>query len=85
MRFCFYSRGMTDLFRKSVYTIPAGVPFTSALADGIGKPPGSSETLARAMIMPPSRRAAQPLRAEFLDIQNGHATVLPLILLPGGC
>ena len=80
MRFCFYSGGMTDLFRKSVYTIPAGVPFASALADGIGKLAGDSESLARAMIMVPSRRAAQSLRAAFLEIQNGQASLLPRIV-----
>lgn len=80
MRFCFYSGGMTDLFRKSVYTIPAGVPFALALADGIGKLAGDSESLARAMIMVPSRRAAQSLRAAFLEIQNGQASLLPRIV-----
>ena len=71
---------MTDISRKSVYSIPAGLPFATALADGIGNLAGDAESLARAMIMVPSRRAAQSLRAAFLEIQNGEASLLPRIV-----
>ena len=71
---------MTDISRKSVYSIPAGLPFATALADGIGNLAGDAESLARAMIMVPSRRAAQSLRAAFLESQNGEASLLPRIV-----
>ena len=51
-----------------LYTIPAGVPFATSLAAGITSLAGSPEGLARATILVPSRRAAQALRAAFLEV-----------------
>ena len=70
---------MSTASSKSVYNIPAGVPFATTLASGIRGLAGDSETLARATIMVPSRRAAQALRAAFLEIHKGEAALLPRI------
>ena len=70
---------MTSPPRNAVYNIPAGIPFATTLAGGICQLAGDEETLARATIMVPSRRAAQALRAAFLEIQKGKATLLPRI------
>ena len=70
---------MTSPSRQAVYNIAAGMPFATTLAGGICQLAGDAETLARATIMVPSRRAAQALRAAFLEIQKGKATLLPRI------
>ena len=62
-----------------LYTIPAGVPFATSLAAGITTLAGSPEALARATILVPSRRAAQALRAAFLEVRGDQAALLPRI------
>ena len=62
-----------------LYTIPAGVPFATSLAAGIAGLAGSPEALARATILVPSRRAAQALRAAFLEVRGNEAALLPRI------
>ena len=64
---------------SQIYTIPAGVPFATTLAAGIIERAVSPEALARATILVPSRRAAQALRAAFLEICGDTATLLPRI------
>ena len=56
-----------------------GVPFATTLAAGILERAASPEALARATILVPSRRAAQALRAAFLEIRGDVATLLPRI------
>ena len=62
-----------------IYTIPAGVPFANALAAGIRSLADGPEALARATILVPSRRAAQSLRAAFLQTLGDGAALLPRI------
>ena len=62
-----------------LYTIPAGVPFANSLAAGIVDLAGSPEALAKATILVPSRRAAQALRAAFLEVRGDVAALLPRI------
>ena len=64
---------------SQIYSIPAGVPFATTLATGIMERVTSPEALARAIILVPSRRAAQALRAAFLEIRGDAATLLPRI------
>ncbi len=72
---------MTSPTRRDqrLYTIPAGVPFAVSLATGIRHMAGSPEALARATVLVPSRRAAQALRAAFLEVGGDHAALLPRI------
>ena len=62
-----------------IYTIPAGVPFANSLAAGIRNLADGPEALARATILVPSRRAAQSLRAAFLQTLGDGAALLPRI------
>ena len=62
-----------------LYTIPAGVPFAPSLAAGISQLADGPEALARATILVPSRRAAQSLRAAFLQCLGDGAALLPRI------
>ena len=79
MRRCFYTDGMTPLPSRHdcLYTIPAGVPFAMSLAAGIKRLADGPEALARATILVPSRRAAQSLRAAFLQVLGDGAALLP--------
>ena len=72
---------MTSPTRRDqrLYTIPAGVPFAVSLATGIRNMAGSPEALARATVLVPSRRAAQALRAAFLEAGGDNAALLPRI------
>ena len=72
---------MTSPTRRDqrLYTIPAGVPFAVSLATGIRHMAGSPEALARATVLVPSRRAAQALRAAFLEAGGDNAALLPRI------
>lgn len=62
-----------------LYTIPAGVPFAISLAAGIQRLADGPDGLARATILVPSRRAAQSLRAAFLEVLGDGAALLPRI------
>ena len=64
---------------QRLYTIPAGVPFAVSLATGIIHMAGSPKALARATVLVPSRRAAQALRAAFLEAGGDNAALLPRI------
>ena len=64
---------------QNLHSIPAGVPFATTLASGIVDLAGTADTLARATILVPSRRAALSLRAAFLEIRGEDATLLPRI------
>ena len=81
MRRFFYSDGMMPLPSRHdcLYTIPAGVPFAMSLAAGIKRLADGPEALARATILVPSRRAAQSLRAAFLQVLGDGAALLPQI------
>ncbi len=70
---------MIETLSPSVFSIPAGVPFATSLAKGIGKFALTPEALARATILVPSRRAALSLRAAFLEVRPNEATLLPRI------
>ncbi len=71
---------MTDPSRaRTLHTIPAGVPFATTLAAGIVDLADTTEDLARATVLVPSRRAALSLRSAFLEIRGDDATLLPRI------
>ncbi len=63
--------------RKSVYTIPTGVPFADALAAGlIARAHGDPLTLSKMTVLLPNRRAARALAEAFLR-QAGGAGAIP--------
>ncbi|MGC6452292.1 MAG: double-strand break repair helicase AddA [Candidatus Puniceispirillaceae bacterium] len=62
-----------------LYTIPAGVAFATSLAAGIIRLADGPQLLARATVLVPSRRAAQSLRAAFLEVLGEDAALLPRI------
>lgn len=65
---------------KTVYTIPAGVPFAKALAaELLRRADGKPEELCRMRILLPTRRACQILREAFLEISGGKPLLLPVI------
>jgi ATP-dependent helicase/nuclease subunit B len=65
----------------AVYSIPAGVPFVDALADGIladiGEDPAA---LAAVTVLLPTRRACRGLRDAFLRRSGGRALLLPRLV-----
>jgi ATP-dependent helicase/nuclease subunit B len=63
----------------AIYTIPAGVPFADALAQGIlAKHAGRDPlTLSSLIIMLPTRRAVRAMREAFLRVGGGAAMLLP--------
>lgn len=63
---------------KSVFTIPAGVPFAKTLAEYIYKHWGKTpELLSDVTILLPTRRACRTLREAFSEIGIGKALILP--------
>jgi ATP-dependent helicase/nuclease subunit B len=61
-----------------VYTIPAGVPFLDALAEGIIARAGADPlALSRVTVLLPTRRACRALREAFLRRTAGQPTLLP--------
>ena len=64
--------------QKTLYTIPAGVPFAKALAQKLLKDTeGSPEKLAQIRILLPTRRACRVLREAFLQMSDGRPLLLP--------
>lgn len=63
---------------RHVFTIPSGVSFLDALADGIVQRLGDDPaTLTRATILLPTRRACRAMREAFLRRSFGRPTLLP--------
>ncbi len=61
-----------------VFTIPAGVSFVDALADGLLADAGSDPmALAGATVLLPTRRACRALEQAFLRRADGAALLLP--------
>ena len=61
-----------------VYTIPAGMPFLDALAEGILARAGASPlALSKVTVLLPTRRACRALRDAFLRRTEGRPTLLP--------
>ncbi len=61
-----------------VFTIPAGTPFTDALARGILKSHGGDPLdLDRVLVLLPTRRACRSLRDSFLRAGSGEPLLLP--------
>src|ERR1700749_547592 len=64
-----------------VYTIPAGVAFADALAQGLLKRAGDDPlALAATTILLPTRRAIRALSDAFLRVTGGKALLLPRLL-----
>jgi len=64
--------------RRRVFTIPSGVSFLDALADGIVARLGDDPAvLTRATILLPTRRACRAMREAFLRRSGGRPTLLP--------
>jgi ATP-dependent helicase/nuclease subunit B len=62
----------------AVFSIPAGVPFLDALAEGIlARAGGEPLALSRATVLLPTRRACRALRDAFLRRTGGRPTLLP--------
>lgn len=75
--------------RPAVYSIPTGVPFADALADGILARFGPGldadpARLADATVLLPTRRACRALRDAFLRVAGNRGAVLLPRLLPLG-
>lgn len=63
---------------KSVFTIPSGVPFLDALAEGVLARAGDDPlALSRVTVLLPTRRACRALRDAFLRRTGGRPTLLP--------
>jgi ATP-dependent helicase/nuclease subunit B len=70
--------GSFDRGRAHVYTVPAGVPFLDALAEGIlARAGGAPLALSKATVLLPTRRACRALRDAFLRRTEGRPTLLP--------
>lgn len=64
----------------AVFTIPAGVPFAGALAQGILDRHGAEPLqLAAVTVLLPTRRACRSLREAFLRVGEGRPLLLPTI------
>ncbi len=63
----------------AIYTIPAGIPFADALAQGLLSRYADSDPLAIStlIILLPTRRARRALREAFLRVSGGTAMLLP--------
>ena len=71
---------MTDGASR-VFTIPAGVAFADALAQGLlNQSGGDPLRLADMLILLPTRRAVRAVTDGFLRIANGRALLLPRLL-----
>src|SRR5258705_3298074 len=65
--------------RPQIFTIPSGIPFARALSEGVIARSGSDPlTLADALVLVPTRRAARALREIFAEVLGG-AALLPRI------
>src|SRR5258706_6782526 len=65
--------------RPHIFTIPSGIPFARALSEGVIARSGSDPlTLADALVLVPTRRAARALREIFAEALGG-AALLPRI------
>ncbi len=63
---------------SALYTIPAGVPFADALAQGLlSRSDGDPAALAAMRIMLPTRRACRTMREAFLRLSHGKPLLLP--------
>lgn len=71
------SPSLNELLARGIYTIPAGLPFAQDLAVGILASVQTPEQLAEIKILLPSRRAAQALKAAFIQQSEGQALFLP--------
>ncbi|MGE0717455.1 MAG: double-strand break repair protein AddB [Alphaproteobacteria bacterium] len=61
-----------------VFTIPAGVPFVDALAEGLlARAGGDPLRLAAMTVLLPTRRAGRALREAFLRLTDGQPLLLP--------
>lgn len=62
-----------------IYTIPAGVPFADALAQGVLSQYADSDplSLSELIILLPTRRAARAVREAFLRVGGGTVMLLP--------
>ena len=64
-----------------VYTIPAGIAFADALAEGLMRRAGDDPlALAAITILLPTRRAVRALTDAFLRVTEGRALLLPRLL-----
>jgi ATP-dependent helicase/nuclease subunit B len=64
-----------------VYSIPAGIAFADALADGLLRRAGDDPlALAAVTILLPTRRAVRALSDAFLRVTDGRALLLPRLL-----
>ncbi len=62
----------------TIYSIPAGVPFVDALAEGmLAEAGGDPLRLAEMTVLLPTRRAGRALREAFLRLGDGRALLLP--------
>ncbi len=63
---------------RGLYTVPAGVPFAAALAQGLLERAGDDPaSLSRYSILLPTRRACRTLRDTFLALTDGKPLLLP--------
>lgn len=63
---------------KNIYTIPAGIPFSEAIARKLfDAHQNEPEALSTIRILLPTRRACRVLRDSFLKISNGKPVLLP--------
>ncbi|BBK45033.1 double-strand break repair protein AddB [Allostella vacuolata] len=64
--------------QPTIYSIPAGVPFVDALAEGMmARAGGDPLRLARMTVLLPTRRAGRALREAFLRLGDGRPLLLP--------
>lgn len=63
---------------RGLYTIPAGMPFAAALAQGLLEQAGGDPVaLSRYTVLLPTRRACRTLRDTFLRLTEGRPLLLP--------
>lgn len=66
--------------KKSIYNIPAGVPFAKAMAIHLlEETKDAPETLSQYRIFLPTRRACRTLRDVFLKLTDGKPLLLPIM------
>ena len=78
---------MSQAQPKRVYTIPAGLPFLTCLAEAIltgalpeaGAAPPATLDLPKMLVLLPTRRACRALQDAFLTASKGRALLLPRI------
>ncbi len=68
---------------RGIYSIPRGVPFLSALAQGLLAAAPNPMALAAVRVLLPNRRSVRSLREAFLAETNGRAMLLPRMVALG--